>query len=272
LLKQRYTWRYTLLPAVFLLFFYAVEKFPVGQQISLGMTHILNIVQAPITWVNDASLWLQQRQDLQNELLLARQNIAQYSALSQQNQSLRAETEQLRALLHMTQIQGYQWQAARVLGRSPEQKSQHLLLATASSHMDDVVVASQGLVGLVDQSQQNVAVVRTILDASIAVPVTLPDSSLAALLRGQGEHLSVDFVPLSQAPKVGDILQTSGAGGLFPPGISVAYVTHVEPIKGQIFAKVQAVPTAHWQREAWLAIASPHLSKAMPNVSQSPAL
>jgi len=233
-----------------------MDKFPLGQQISLGMAHILDVIQTPARWVDDASLWLKQRRDLQTELLSARKTLALRSTLSQQNQSLKEENKQLRALLKMTDIQGYQWRAARVLGRSPEQKSQHLILETSSSNVDDVVIASTGLVGLVDQHQQHMAVVRTILDGSIAVPVTLPNTSLAALVRGEGEHLSVDFIPLSEAPKVGDILQTSGAGGVFPPGLSVAYVTHVVPVPGRIFAKVDAVPTAHWQREAWLAIAA----------------
>jgi len=256
LLKQRHTWRYTLLFAATLLFFYGVEKFPVGQYISLGLGNVLYGVQAPVRWVDDASLWLKKRQILQAELLIARKNIAQRSVLLQQNKSLKEENKQLRSLLKMTDIQGYQWRASRVLGRTPEQKSQHLILETVAAKVDDVVVASTGLVGLVAQHQQQMAVVRTILDGSISVPVTLPNTSLAALVRGQGEHLSVDFIPLSQAPKVGDILQTSGAGGLFPPGISVAYVTHIEPVSGRIFAKVEAIPTAHWQREAWLAIAS----------------
>ncbi|MDQ6994366.1 MAG: rod shape-determining protein MreC [Mariprofundaceae bacterium] len=240
-----------------LIFVYAVEKFPIGQKISLGLAQALDIIQAPVHWVDDAALWFKQRQQLQHDLLVARQTMAQRSSLEQQNQSLQEENKQLRSLLKTSNIQGYQWCAARVLGHSPEQKSRHLILET-QSQQDDVVIARTGLVGLIDQSQAHTAMVRTILDGSIAVPVTLPDSSLAALVRGEGDHLSVDFIPLNQAPKVGDVLQTSGAGGLFPPGISVAYVTHIEPVAGRIFAKVTAVPTAHWQREAWLAIASLH--------------
>jgi len=257
LFAQQYTWRYALLLAGILTLFYAANKLPVGQQISLGLAQALYIIQAPVRWVDDATLWFKQRQQLQDELVAARQTMAQRSSILQQNQSLQEENKQLRSLLKITSIQGYQWRAARVLGRSPEQKSQHLILET-QSQPDDVVIASTGLVGLIDQSQSHMAVVRTILDGSIAVPVTLADSTLAALVRGEGDHLSVDFIPLNEAPKVGDILQTSGAGGVFPPGISVAYVTHIEPVAGRIFAKVQAVPSAHWQREAWLAIASRH--------------
>jgi len=268
--KERHYWRYPLFLAVALMFFYAVEKFPVGQQVSLALANVLAVVQAPVQWVNDASLWLKQRQDLQDELRDDRQHIAQYSTLLQQNKSLKEETRQLRSLLHMTRTEGYQWQAARVLGRTPEQKSRHLILDATSSKTDDVVIASQGLVGLVDRSQGDMAVVRTVLDGSIAVPVTLANSSLAALVRGQGDHLNVDFIPLVEAPKVGDVLQTSGAGGLFPPGISVARITHIEPVSGRIFAKVRAVPTAHWQREAWLAIASPNVPVA-PSTLMLPA-
>ena len=254
-MEHRNHWHYILLLAAIPAVFFALERVPLGQQISLGLGQLLVWVQAPVRWVDDASLWFRQRQDVQDALLRARQNLVKQSSILQQNQSLREENRALRALLHISDIQGYEWRAVQVLGRSPEQKSQRLIVRT-QAHEDDVVVASTGLVGLVNQSQRGVAVVRTILDASQAVPVTMRHTQLAALVRGQGSELSVDFIPLKQSPKVGDILQTSGAGGVFPPGISVAQVTRVEEVPGRIFAHIEAVPTAHWQRESWLAIAS----------------
>jgi len=130
------------------------------------------------------------------------------------------------------------------------------LRAEAKIDTDDTVASSEGLVGLVDSVSGHMAIVRTVLDASLAVPVTLPGTGLAALVRGQGEQLSVEFVPQADAPPRDSILVTSGAGGVFPPGIPVAHILSVHAVPGSVFVDVEAEPTAHWRRDAWLSVAT----------------
>ena len=233
-----------------------LTQLPVGQRLNLGMAPLMSALQAPGRWWQDFSLWFDDSQQLQADYKQASLQIEKQSALIQEVTSLREENRQLRALLSIQQLKGYHWHAAKVQGRSPDKMSQRLILLVHQARSDDVVVSSDGVVGLVDQTKTGSAVVRTILDASIAVPVTLPNRPLAALVRGEGDRLTVDFVPIDQAPAVGDVLQTSGAGGVFPPGLPVARITRVTPVPGQIFAHVDAVPVAHWKRESWLAVAS----------------
>jgi len=255
-----------------LLIFVAVlslQRMPIGQYLTLGLSPLISTLHAPARWWHDNELWLQEHDKLQTALIETRNMLEQQTALIQQGQSLAEENTQLRKLLKITNIHGYTWRAAQVLGRSPDKKSQRLMLQVQSKP-DDVIVSSSGLVGLVDKSHADSAVVRTILDASLAVPVTIPGSPLAALIRGQGDHLLVDFIPLDQAPAIGAILQTSGAGGIFPPGISVARITHIEALQGRVFARVEAKPTAHWQRDSWLAIAS-RISSHVASPTDSPA-
>jgi len=234
----------------------AFRGLPMGQQINLGLAPLISTLQTPANWWEAARLWFVDNALLQSQLIEAQRQLEQQAALIQQTQNLKDENMQLRSLLKLANVQGYHWHTAQVLGRSPDKKSQHLILQTNHAVPDSVVVSREGLVGLVDIANAHSAAVRTILDASIAVPVTLPDSSLAALVRGQGNHLLVDFVPINEAPPLDSILQTSGAGGLFPSGIPVARITRITPIPGEVFAKVEAEPTSHWQRERWLAIAS----------------
>jgi len=241
-----------------------LQQLPVGQRLNLGMAPLLSALQAPGRWWQEVSLWFENSGQLQSKYQKATLQLEQQTALVQEVRSLREENRQLRALLSIRQLKGYHWHAAKVQGRSPDKMSQRLILLVGRAKPDDVIVSSDGLVGLVDQAKSGSAVVRTILDASIAVPVTMPDSSLAALVRGEGDRLTVDFVPIDQAPEVGAILQTSGAGGVFPPGLPVARITRVTPVAGQIFAHVDAVPVAHWRRESWLAMASA-AEQSIPN-------
>ncbi len=241
---------------LFLVIFVALQQLPVGQRLNLGMTPLLSVLQAPGRWWQEAGLWFDERSQLQSDYQQATLQLQKQSALIQEVTSLREENRQLRALLSIQQLKGYHWHAAKVQGRSPDKMSQRLILLVDHARPDDVIVSSDGLVGLVDHAKSGAAVVRTILDASIAVPVTMPGSPLAALVRGEGDRLTVDFVPAEQAPAAGTILQTSGAGGIFPPGLPVARITRITPVSGQVFVHVDAVPVARWQKESWLAMAS----------------
>ncbi|MDX8387906.1 MAG: rod shape-determining protein MreC [Ghiorsea sp.] len=242
--------------AAFLIIFLLSFKFPVGQKLGIAIAPILHVVQAPVRWLHDFSLWFDNNQLLQQELIALRESKLQQQTVNQELSTLREENHHLRALLNITQIEGFIWHASRVISRGQEEKSRRLMVQTNAVAVDDVVISHEGLVGLVDDFGLGHASVRTILDASIAVPVTMKNSNLAALVRGDGGHLLVDFVPVANAPKIDDVLITSGAGGLFPAGLAVAVVEQVKPVAGGVFAEVIARPAAYWKRDAWLAVAS----------------
>ena len=253
-MSRRY--RLWIIVVMILLSFYAVSRFAVGSSAMLAMWPALEVLHAPVQWWKSAELWLTEQGALHKKYLAFEKKSQQQAALIQEANSLREENRQLRQILEISDITGYRWHAAKVRGRSPETMSQRLVLQVDDVSRDDVIVSSEGLVGVVDSTSENHATVRTIFDASLAVPVTIPGTALAAISRGQGESLSIEFVPLELAPKPGQILYTSGAGGMFPPGIAVALITRVRPNPGQLFISVSAAPVAHWQRDTWLAVAS----------------
>jgi len=236
---------------------FAIQQLPLGQHITLFISPVVNALQAPSRWWQNVNLWLTEKNRLQADNLGLRETLQRQAGARQELRSLRMENAQLRSLLKLKGLPGFQWRAAKVFGRSPDKMSQRLLLRTQGViTRGDVVASSEGLVGLIDTVQGQRAVVRTILDASLAVPVTIPGSGLAALVRGQGEKLRIEFIPFEHAPPENSVLVTSGAGGIFPPGIPVARITHIHAIAGSIFADVDANPSAHWKRDAWLSVAS----------------
>jgi len=242
--------------AFILIFLGAAPRISVGSWSMLAMWPALEVLHVPARWWESSSQWFKERQVLQDERLHFQKQAQQQAALVQEANSLREENRQLRKILDIVGIRGYRWHAAKVRGRSPEIKSQRILIQVYGASMDDVIVSSEGLVGVVDSATEHHATVRTIFDASLSVPVTIPGTTLAALLRGEGDRLAVNFVPREAGLKAGQVLYTSGAGGIFPPGIAAARITEVQPVPGQLFVDVIAEPVAHWQRDNWLAVAS----------------
>jgi len=240
---------------LFVVIFTIALKSPAGQALNIAMAPLLHMVQAPVRWYQEFDLWFEQSSDLQSRLTILKEKHAQQQPLMMELATLRVENASLKQLLQLKQLDDYVWRAARVISRGQEEKSRRLMLHIEAAHEDDVVASNEGLVGLIVRSELNHAVVRTILDASLAVPVTMKNKSLSGLVRGDGNHLLVDFIPVAKAPQVGEVLITSGAGGLFPAGLPVAVVQEVNVIEGGVFAEIIANPVSHWQRDAWLAIA-----------------
>ena len=245
-----------MITGLLILSLYGVFRLVAGSTAMLAMWPALEVLHAPVQWWQSAELWFTEQDLLHKKYLMFEKKSQQQAALIQEANSLREENRQLRKILEISGITGYRWHAAKVRGRSPEAMSQRLVLQVDDVSGDDVIVSSEGLVGVVDSTSEHHATVRTIFDASLVVPVTIPGTALAAIARGQGKSLSIEFVPLGQNLQPGEILYTSGAGGLFPPGIAVARITKVHPIPGQLFIRVEAAPVAHWQRDTWLAVAS----------------
>jgi len=211
--------------------------------------------QQPVKWFSHSLMWFEQRQMLQNENVAIKKLLHQQQALLQELNVVREENQQLRQLLHVPPLSEYEWIAARIQSHSVQRQSQHLIIQAEHLKTNDVVVSKGGLVGLVEQVQDSHATVRTLLNGSLAIPVTTKDHQLVSLLRGQADSLHAEFIAWKNRPYVDDILYTSGAGGLFPEGIPVARVLKVKKVAGSQFAKVKVRALSRWQGNAWLAVA-----------------
>ena len=91
------------------------------------------------------------------------------------------------------------------------------------------VRGADGLVGRVVEAGLVSARVQMIGDTSLVVPVVRVPDGMAAFVTGAGDG-TLDIRPLSPGANVlkrGDLLVTSGAGGVYPTRIPVAVVTRV---------------------------------------------
>lgn len=108
------------------------------------------------------------------------------------------------------------------------------------------VVDANGVIGQVSKLARDHSVVTVITDSSHAVPVEVLRNGLNAVARGQGGGLalSLPFLSFQADIEVGDVLVTSGLGGVFPVGHPVAEVVDIKGIAGEQFLTVLAKPFA----------------------------
>ena len=91
------------------------------------------------------------------------------------------------------------------------------------------VRSPMGLVGRVLNVSATTARVLLITDSESMVPVRRAKDGVDAFAQGHGDGtLMLRLINLGLNPlKPGDVMVTSGAGGLFQPGIAVAVVTQI---------------------------------------------
>jgi rod shape-determining protein MreC len=85
-----------------------------------------------------------------------------------------------------------------------------------------------------------------ITDPEHAVPIEIARNGLRSIALGSGndDELSLPYFPANADVKKGDLLVTSGLGGVFPAGYPVGTITEVKHDPDLILAQVRARPAA----------------------------
>ncbi|MGE0180452.1 MAG: rod shape-determining protein MreC [Sphingomonas sp.] len=148
-------------------------------------------------------------------------------------QAVQAENRRLNALLGLARNTADEIVVARLVGSSFEAPRRLATLAAGRSSgvaVGQPVRAPEGLVGRVIETGRWASRVLLITDGGSNVPVRLVRNGTPAIAVGRGDgSLDLRTLEVGQNPfRPGDILITSGVGGIFPPGIPVAMVTRLD--------------------------------------------
>jgi len=108
------------------------------------------------------------------------------------------------------------------------------------------VIDAQGVMGQIVHVSATNSMLMLITDASHALPVQVDRTGLRAIAFGTGKINSLDLrhIPHNADIREGDLLITSGLGGVFPPNYPVAKITSIERPMGEPFVRVSAEPLA----------------------------
>ena len=207
----------------------------------LGST--IRVADIPRKW--SVELW-QKYQLLKNaheentELKRKQQTLNTHHA---QIQELKSEVARLKKLLGASQNLEAPVRLARILARNKNIYGESLLLDLGSRdgvNRNMPVMHQAGLVGRISRVGNNVSQVLTLLDSRSAVNVIAQRSRSQGVftISPEGES-EVRYMPHHVNMKRGDLLISSGLGGIFPKGLPVAHITKVTDVRG-LFPKIKA--------------------------------
>ena len=107
------------------------------------------------------------------------------------------------------------------------------------------VIDEAGVLGQVTRVYPLSSEVTLLIDKEAAIPVlNTRTHQRSAAFGADGNALELRFMAGNADVHVGDLLQTSGVDGIYPPGLDVAKVVKVDPRADSSFARIALVPTA----------------------------
>lgn len=202
---------------------------------------LVDMVSRPFSALASLSNYVQSQQSLKGEIDALK---IQNAVLLRSNQSMHikiSENDRLRQLLKTVEDNKLSAITARVIGVPANALGESIIIKAASRDglkKNAVVLNHQGVIGRVVHVGGNSSRVLPLTDVTSRVPVQIEGRDVHAILAGDGRDLKLTHLENASSLKEGDLLVTSGYGGVFPSGHPVALITSVS---GET---VKAVPLA----------------------------
>ncbi len=156
------------------------------------------------------------------------------------------EAQRLKKLLSITDNSPHRFVAARVIGREQAALSRTVLINKGSS--DGLkngmpVIAHPGLIGRLIDVSWNVSRVLLFIDENSNIDAIVQRNRTQGIVSGAGSRgMILKYVSKTQDVQEGDVIISSGMGGVFPKGWLIGRVMHVDRKDAGLFLKIDIAP------------------------------
>jgi len=170
-----------------------------------------------------------ENKELKEELSEAYEKLSEFEKYKNEN-------KQLKEILKIReQHPDYEMQSAAVIGRDSSSAFGKFTIDKGSINDIEIgapVITNEGLVGIITHIGPTYSVVTTVLDPEINIGIYNSRTRETGVVSGSADLSSKDRTKLKLLPRdtallSGDIIETSGIGGVFPSGILLGTVESI---------------------------------------------
>ena len=184
---------------------------------------------------------------LASDNLVLRLKLLRFESLEQENQRLRAVRESSARVVQRSLV-------AEIVRVDLDPFRQRVLINKGTRDgvfKGQAAIDAAGIFGQVTRAGPISAEIILISDPEHAIPVQVNRTGVRSIALGTGRSglLSLPYLPQNSDVIVGDLLVSSGLGGVYPPGYPVGKVTAVTRDPGQPLLSVEAAPLAGLDRD-----------------------
>jgi rod shape-determining protein MreC len=179
--------------------------------------------------------------------LVLRLKLMRFESLEQENRRLRAVRESSARVVQRSLV-------AEIVRVDLDPLRQRVLVnkgTRAGVFRGQAAIDAHGIFGQVTRAGPVSAEIILISDPEHAIPVQVNRTGARTIVLGSGRSglLSLPYLPQNADVIVGDLLVSSGLGGVYPPGYPVGKVTNVVRDPAQPLLAIEAEPAAALDRD-----------------------
>jgi len=210
--------------------------------------------------VSRTALSVQELAKLRTEYARLLESVARYERLERSAAEINQENVRLKEQLGFSQSLNYRHIPAKLIGRDPDNLYSALVINKGSHSgvaRDMAVIAwqggSQALVGKVIQARAFESLVMPLYDSGLLVSSRFAASRYEGIIEGQGNPdlpLRMRFIPKRARDEIsrGDMVVSSGMGGVYPPDINVGRISNISYHEYEISMEAELEPLVDFSR------------------------
>ena len=193
---------------------------------------ISNIVSTPSKLINSGIQSIVDLKEIYNQLDEYNRNQLTDSASFQEVVSMKLKIAQYEDLLNLTADQEYDFITSRIVANFSNKFIGTILIKsdeTENLFIDMPAAGPKGILGRVSSLDNKVARVLLLNNINSRLPVSISEDAYQGIMIGQGQNNPIiEYVREYKNIEVGDLVTTSGKGGIFPPYLVVGQVTRIK--------------------------------------------
>jgi rod shape-determining protein MreC len=210
----------------------------------LHWAYVKTIGDSATALISDVDDGLETLRTLQREVVRLRKENTRIATENIYYRNLTAENARLQEMLNFKTVSPFRLQACKVIGR--KQESWWSSLQVNIGWEDDVglmkdlpVVSPRGVVGKTGEVYAKTTEVILMVNPNCKIAATLETTQEHGIVIGGGSRTKsqpqskMTYIPRAADLGVGERVFTSGAGGVFPPGLFLGTVAEVKPLSAQ---------------------------------------
>ena len=245
------------------------------QGVSLFTHPLQQAAHAPIDVLRNSADYFSSLSRLEDENTRLKRAQLENAETILRTQQLEIENERLRKLLDVRERQKVNGQVAQIVYAARDPFSRRVIV---DKGLQDQISAGQpvvddaGIVGQVTRVFPFVSEITLITDKDQAVPVQILRTGQRSVVFGLGNgQLELRYLPATTDVQNGDILVTSGLDGIFPRGLPVARVVHIERDTAYSFARIHCAPVAGVETFGEIMVLDRLEATPIPDAAKAPA-
>jgi rod shape-determining protein MreC len=246
----------------FSMLFFSTRSFMADVK-SLGLSMFSGVrggIHEASSFISRTVLSIRELAALRKEYNELADRVARYEQLERSAAEIRQENNRLREQLGFSQALRYRHIPAELIGRDPDNLFSAFVInkgTHAGVAVNMPVIAYQngapGLAGKVVQTGAFESLVMPLYDVSSFVSSRFAESRYEGIIEGQGDPelpLIMRFIRKRARDEIsfGDMIVSSGLGGVYPPGINIGRVSQILYQENEISMELELETTVDFSR------------------------